>query len=80
MVRPVESGARKDLNHLDSNAEILYKIDSKNEELFVSSNPEFAIQYELQHPAFIGWTEQDSDERISGEILCICNTTLQERL
>ena len=48
----------KELNHWDSNAEILYKIDTKNEELFVSSNPKIVIQYELQHPGYIGWTEQ----------------------
>ena len=57
----------KELNHWNSNAEILYKIDTRNEELFISSNPKIAIQYELQHPRFIGWTEQVSDERISGE-------------
>ena len=55
------------LNHWVSNAEILYKIDTTNEELFVSSNPEVVIQYELQHPGFIGWKEQVSDGRISGE-------------
>ena len=55
------------LNHWVSNAEILYKINTKNEELFVSSNPEVVIQYELQHPGFIGWTEQVSDGRMSGE-------------
>ena len=57
----------KMLNHWDSNTEILYKIDTKNEELFISSNSEIAIQYELQHPGFIGWTEQVSEGRISGE-------------
>tara|TARA_B100001063_G_C16715110_1_gene530243 strand:- start:193 stop:663 length:471 start_codon:yes stop_codon:yes gene_type:complete len=57
----------KELNHWESNAEILYKIDTKNEELFVSSKPEIAIQYELQHPGFIGWTEQVSEGKISGE-------------
>ena len=57
----------KELNHWDSNTEILYKIDTKNELLFVSSKPEIAIQYELQHPGFIGWTEQVSEGRISGE-------------
>ena len=57
----------KELNHWVSNSEILYKIDTKNEELFVSSNPKIAIQYELQHPGYIGWTEQISDGRISGE-------------
>ena len=55
------------LNHWVSNAEILYKINTKNEELFVSSNPEVVIQYELQHPGFNGWTEQVSDGRMSGE-------------
>ena len=57
----------KELNHWDSNTEILYKIDAKNEVLFVSSKPEIAIQYELQHPGFIGWTEQVSEGKISGE-------------
>ena len=57
----------KELNHWDSNTEILYKIDAKNEVLFVSSKPEIAIQYELQHPGFIGFTEQFSEGRISGE-------------
>ena len=57
----------KELNHFDTKTEILYMIDTKNEELFVSSNPKIAIQYELQHPGFIGWTEQVSDGRISGE-------------
>ena len=57
----------KELNKWVSNADVLYKIDTKNEQLFVSSNPEVAIQYELQHPGFIGWKEQVSDGRISGE-------------
>ena len=69
----------KELNHWVSNSEILYKIDTKNEELFASSNPKIPIQYELQHPGYIGWTEQVSDGRISGENPGICNTTLQER-
>ena len=57
----------KELNHWDSNTEILYKIDAKNKVLFVSSKPEIAIQYELQHPGFISFTEQFSEGRISGE-------------
>mgnify|MGYP001245002640 CR=1 FL=1 len=57
----------KVLNKWISHADVLYKIDTKNEELFVSSNPKIAIQYELQHPGYIGWTEQVSDGRISGE-------------
>ena len=57
----------KELNKWISHADVLYKIDTKNEELFVSSKSEIAIQYELQHPGFIGWTEQVSGERISGE-------------
>ena len=56
----------KELNKWISQDDVLYKIDTKNEELF-SSNLEIAIQYEPQHPGFIGWTRQVSGERISGE-------------
>ena len=57
----------KELNHWDSNTEILYKIDTKREVLFTSSKHENTIKYEWQHPGFIGWTEQISDERMSGK-------------
>ena len=57
----------KELNHWDSNTEILYKIDTKHKVLFVSSEPEIANHYEIQHPGFIGWTEQIKGGRMSGE-------------
>ena len=53
----------KELNNWDSDFDIVYKLDAKNQEIFVSSNPETVIKYEPQHPGFIGWEEQISGER-----------------
>ena len=57
----------KELNNWDSNFDLVYKLDVKNEEIFVSSDPEVAIKYEPQHPGFIGWEEQISGERFDVE-------------
>ena len=57
----------KELNNWDSDFDIVYKLDTKNQEIFVSSDPEAAIKYEPQHPGFIGWEEQISGERFDVE-------------
>ena len=53
----------KELNNWDSDFDLVYKLDAKNQEIFVSSNPETVIKYEPQHPGFIRWEERISDER-----------------
>lgn len=62
-----DSNETKELNHWDSNFDLVYKLDAKNEEIFVSSDPEAAIKYEPQHPGFIGWEEHISGERFDVE-------------
>lgn len=57
----------KELKNWDSSFDLVYKLDAKNEEIFVSSNPEVAIKYEPQHPGFLGWEERISDERFDIE-------------
>ena len=57
----------KELQNWDSNFDLAYKLDTKNEKIFVSSNPGVAIKYEPQHPGFIGWEERISNERFDVE-------------
>ena len=53
----------KELQNWDSNFDLAYKLDTKNEKIFAG----VAIKYEPQHPGFIGWEEQISNERFDVE-------------
>ena len=68
----------KELNKWISQDDVLYKIDTKNEELF-SSNLEIAIQYEPQHPGLLVGQDRFQAKESPVKIICICNTNLQER-
>ena len=57
----------KELQNWDSNFDLVFKLDTRNEEIFISSNRGVAIKYESQHPGFIGWEEKISNERFDIE-------------
>ena len=63
------------LNHWVSNAEILYKINTKNEELFVSSNPEVVISMSSSILDLLVGRSRFQMEECLVKVLGICNMT-----